>query len=220
MKCPYCKIGVALDIKKGEVFETKACTYSGAELIRGTCPECSNLIIILKSGNYKWTDDGGEIDCKEEKVIYPQKISKLTDNLIPESYRNEFNEAYSILHISPKASAALSRRLLQKIIREHYNIKERDLSQEIDKFIALSTIPSEILSSVDAIRQIGNFSAHPMKYTNTGEIVDVEQGEAEWTIEVIEYLFDIAFIQPQKKVDREKALNQKLSALGKPFLKS
>jgi hypothetical protein len=33
---------------------------------------------------------------------------------------------------------------------------------------------------LDAIRTIGNFAAHPIKSTSSGEIVDVEPGEAEW----------------------------------------
>lgn len=40
------------------------------------------------------------------------------------------------------------------------------------------------------MRNIGNFAAHPLKDTSTGEILPVEAGEAEWNLETLEALFD------------------------------
>jgi hypothetical protein len=79
----------------------------------------------------------------------------------------------------------------------------------------------ELLEQVDldAVRVVGNFAAHPIKSTNTGEVVDVEPGEAEWVIEVIESLFDFYFTLPVKAEERRKALNAKLEEAGKPELK-
>ena len=73
--------------------------------------------------------------------------------------------------------------------------------------------------AVDAIRNVGNFAAHPLKDTNTGQIVDVEPGEAEWLLEVLEALFDFTFVQPKRLDERKKKLNEKLQALGKPPMK-
>jgi hypothetical protein len=121
--------------------------------------------------------------------------------------------------LSPKASAALSRRILQNIIREDFNIERRDLAKEIDSFIALPGIPSYLADAVDAVRNIGNFAAHPLKDTNTGEVVDVEPGEAEWLIEVLDALFDFKFVQPRRLAERKQKLNEKLKGLGKPEMK-
>jgi len=104
-------------------------------------------------------------------------------------------------------------------LHEEYGIKKSDLSKEIDAFILLDTVPGDILSAVDAIRNVGNFAAHPIKYQNTGEIVDVEPGEAEWLLEVIELLFDITFVKPQVENERKDKLNKKLAELGKQPLK-
>jgi hypothetical protein len=37
--------------------------------------------------------------------------------------------------------------------------------------------------NIDAIRNVGNFAAHPLKSTNTGLILDVEPSEAEWPLD-------------------------------------
>ena len=81
-------------------------------------------------------------------------------------------------------------------------------------FINIEGVPSHITDAVDAIRKVGNLAAHPIKDKNSGEIVDVEKGEAQWLIEVIELLLDFTFVQPIKIENRKKELNEKLKQIG------
>jgi hypothetical protein len=90
---------------------------------------------------------------------------------------------------------------------------------EIDELLSRKTLPSHIADAIDAIRQIGNFAAHPIKETQTGSIADVEAGEAEWTLEVLEALFDFYSVQPAILEAKKNALNKKLSDAGKPPMK-
>ena len=84
--------------------------------------------------------------------------------------------------ISPKASAALSRHTLQAVIREKAGITLKTLDAEIQAVIDSGSVPSWLADNLDAVRVVGNFAAHPMKSTNTGEVVEVEPGEAScWT---------------------------------------
>ncbi len=66
------------------------------------------------------------------------------------------------------------------------------------------------------MRNIGNFAAHPTKSDSSGEIVDVEPGEADWLLETLEGLFDFYFVQPKLLEAKRAALNQKLEDAGKP----
>ena len=72
---------------------------------------------------------------------------------------------------------------------------------------------------MDAVRHIGNFAAHPIKSTNTGEILPVESGEAEWNLDVLEGLFDFYFVAPAKLQNRKDQLNAKLKEAGKQPMK-
>jgi hypothetical protein len=132
---------------------------------------------------------------------------------------SDYNEACLILAFSPKASAALSRRCLQTILREKAKVRKGDLAGEIQQTIDSGLIPSYLVESIDAVRNIGNFAAHPMKSTATGEIVDVEPGEAEWLLDVLESLFDFYFVQPALLKAKREALNEKLNDIGKPPMK-
>jgi|GEM_PF-185416 len=186
-----------------------------------SCPKCADTVFVQGFALVNINDEteidessGGQI----VKIYPPRKNIPIADE-VPKNYAKDFSEAQLVLNLSPKASAALSRRILQNIIREDFNIERRDLAKEIDSFIALPGIPSYLADAVDAVRNIGNFAAHPLKDTNTGEVVDVEPGEAEWLIEVLDALFDFKFVQPRRLAERKQKLNEKLKGLGKPEMK-
>jgi hypothetical protein len=82
-----------------------------------------------------------------------------------------------------------------------------------------NNLPQYLATDIDAVRHIGNFAAHPIKSTSSGEIVDVEPGEAEWQLDVLEGLFDFYFIGPAEPKKKRDALEKKLADAGKPPLK-
>ncbi len=222
MICPHCSTAVKYEWDSTNSFANNKDNTFGNELKYSNCPNCNNPVVFLVKGELKRNDGyfGFHVSSVVDDImIYPKKQKFQNSEDIPELYLEDYEEAIKVLSASPKASAALSRRLLQNILREKYEITENTLAKEIQKFIALEGIPSHLTDAVDAVRNIGNFAAHPTKNRNTGEIVSVENGEAEWLIEVIEALFDFTFIQPLKLERRRKELNIKLSEIGKPKMK-
>jgi len=220
MICPHCATVVRFDWEiEGPILVEDTTTF----ILYDTCPSCDECVIHYADLDYDPKKVQVKLDQLEnlgqDTLIYPKKNRVQNFDYIPEEYVEDYHEATKILAMSPKASAALSRRLLQHILRHEYKISKKNLSEEIHAFISLSGIPSHLTDAVDAIRHIGNLAAHPEKETETGRIVSVEPGEAEWLIEVIEALFDFTFIQPKKLEQRRNELNAKLEKLGKPQLK-
>lgn len=239
IKCPHCLLhiyfeensSISWDFGGFESIEEKKngftqWTSPGYGISYGHCPACGKLIIYYQEGSrvstiFDRTETlNGYLNAEREDIIYPKFANFTVAEEVPDEYKTDYIEAKSVLPISPKASAALSRRILQNVLREELGIKKRTLEQEIETFMQTEGVPSYLGEAVDAIRNIGNFAAHPMKNTHTGEIVSVEDGEAEWLLEVNEALFDYVFIQPKKLEERKNALNSKLSSLGKPPLKT
>jgi hypothetical protein len=130
---------------------------------------------------------------------------------------DDYNEAAAVLNISPKASAALSRRCLQSVLRDAAKADQKNLYEQIKA--VMPTLPSYIAENVDAIRQIGNFAAHPTKEQVSGQIVEVEPGEAEWNLDVLDLLFDFYYVQPEIARQKRAALNSKLRAAGQKSAK-
>jgi hypothetical protein len=134
-------------------------------------------------------------------------------------FADDYREACLVLSDSPKASAALSRRCLQNLLREVARVKPSNLADEIQQVIDSGKLPSSLVDSIDAIRNVGNFAAHPMKSQRSGEILSVEPGEADWNLDVLEALFDFYFVQPEVIRKKRDALNKKLQDAGKPPMK-
>ncbi|MDP9895390.1 hypothetical protein J2W32_004488 [Variovorax boronicumulans] len=155
-----------------------------------------------------------------DKLVFPESPLRPAAPLeVPEALRADYDEAAKVLPHSAKASAALSRRCLQTLLRDK-GYKQHNLGNAIQALLDANTLPSGLAEIVDAIRNVGNFAAHAMKDTNTGAILDVEPAEAEWNLEVLEGLFDHFYVGPAKNAKRLQALNTKLNQGGKPAVKS
>ena len=151
-------------------------------------------------------------------AVYPKGIARTPlPSEVADPFANDYREACNVLADSLKASAALSRRCLQQLLREHAKAKPSDLYNEIQQVLDSVKLPSQLADAIDTVRAVGNFAAHPLKSTNTGEIINVEQEEeAEWLLDTLEGLFDFYFVQPSKLAEKKAALNKKLAEAGKP----
>lgn len=226
MKCPHCPISFS---EKSEKIE-KGSFYLGGDKKTGhwgvgsyRCPECEEFILFLQKGAGCVSGPDGErlgiYPVTQQWLVHPKSAVMPLPKEVPKEYTSDFNEACAVLQDSPKASAALSRRCLQHLLREKGGVKHSDLAKEIQEVIDSGKLPSYLATAVDGVRTIGNFGAHPIKSTNTGKIIDVEPGEAEWLLDTLEGLFDFYFVQPSILQQKRDALNQKLREAGKPPMK-
>ncbi|MET3229989.1 UNVERIFIED_ORG: hypothetical protein ABIC54_002174 [Burkholderia sp. 1263] len=177
-----------------------------------TCPACNGAIIYLR----------GISDSRvgiPSFLVYPSTTGRQRAAIeVTAHIAEDYHEACAVLKHSPKASAALSRRCLQAVLAEN-GFPHKDLAPAIQAALDSKQLPSAIADNLDAIRNTGNFAAHPMKDTSTGQILPVEPHEAEWNLDVLEELFDFFYVQPEKARQRRAALDAKLAAAGKPAMK-
>ncbi|TDO23755.1 DUF4145 domain-containing protein [Pedobacter duraquae] len=223
MKCPHC-VNYINESFKFHFYGNDSDGYWFTKSMNCPNPNCKkNIISLIKSTGFRNDPYGNMIGPMDEiSSIYVNPLKSSRPSLSQEvdsKFSKDYNEACLILDFSPKASAALSRRCLQILLREKAGVKPGELAKEIQEIIDSGKLPSHLSESIDAIRNIGNFASHPIKSTSTGEIVDVEAGEAEWLLDVLESLFDFYFVQPALIKAKRDALNQKLSDAGKTPMK-
>ncbi len=235
MKCPHCNTSIYEGFTDS-VFWNAPMVNSRESTLLATpmqwtashqrCPQCHEAIIFLKRiyPPYSTTGLGGASvghaspHPPHSFMAFPTSTTRPIPPEVVDPYRQDFAEACRVLADSPKASAALSRRVLQAILRDKAGTKAKDLYDQIEEVTASGHVPTHISEALHAVRNIGNFAAHPLKSTTTGAIVDVEPGEAEWNLDVIDMLFDFYFVQPAVAAKRKAELNKKLRELGKPEL--
>jgi hypothetical protein len=186
------------------------------------CPACEGAIITLVSSKETVLQAAAAIITDpHEYLVWPRGIGRTPlPGAVKDPYRADYLEACNTLDGSPRASAAMSRFCLQRLLRDKAGVKPGDLSKEIDQVLASKVLPSDIADDLDAIRAIGNFGAHPIKSKNTGEIVEVGPGEAEHLLTVLEELFDFYFVRPAERVAKRGEINKKLNDAAKPPLKT
>lgn len=220
MKCPHCTVSIYVEDDDYVIAEdVKGLWKIGYNL----CPNCDRIIVYIVNGKDIRSEGNSDtiVDVVGERtILYPRSISRpQCPAEVPVKIAEDYNEACLVLADSSKASAALSRRCLQHFLREVVGVRPSDLSNEIQQVIDSGKLPSYIAEAIDAIRNIGNFAAHPQKSQQSGEILPVEPAEAEWNLEVLEALFDFYCVQPAIARKKKEALNRKLQEAGKHPMK-
>ena len=221
MKCPHCLKHIH---DAPSIASIVADADGGWQIQYQICPACRKVVMFLLGGNVNAIDQQGRptalITVTTRQLIRPKGASRppCSKEVTP-ALASEYNEACLVFPDSAKASAALSRRCLQTLLRDEAKVKPGNLADEIQQVLDSGKLPSTLADSIDAVRNIGNFAAHPLKSQHTGEVLDVEPGEAEWNLDVLESLFDFYFVQPAVIKAKRDALNAKLTAAGKPPMK-
>jgi hypothetical protein len=133
-------------------------------------------------------------------------------------YLNHYYACCSTIEVSPEASAAMSRRCLEELLQDQgyvaRNIGEK-IKNLLDETDPKKHLQLDIYNCVDHIRTFGNFSTHPLTNQTSLQIVEVEPGEAEWCIDILEQLFDHYFERPAAVAQRIASANAKLQSVGK-----
>jgi hypothetical protein len=214
LKCPHCTIAFHENWDPGSfLWDRKGTGWAFRVALCPSCKEHTIQIIYAAPGSQpqNWI------------TVVPAGVNRgPVPAEIPADIAQDYKEACAVLPTSAKASAALSRRCLQHILRSH-GYKARDLATEIDLLLRetdpLKALPLAIRETIDAIRNFGNFSAHPLTDTTSLQVIDVEPEEAEWCLEIIEALFEHFYVAPARAKQKKAALNAKLTAAGKPQAK-
>lgn len=214
--CPYCnhnatiidrnyvrmQFGFDRDNKYG---------YQEIKICATICPnaECGEYALALSLHDHVREADGlRELEAKKQWSLLPATTSKPMPPYVPGAIVADYEEACAIKTLSPKASATLSRRCLQGMIRDFFGIKKNRLIDEIEAI--KDEIDPSTWAAIDAVRQIGNIGAHMEKDIDL--IIDVVPEEAELLIKLIESLIQDWYIVRHQREERLRALVSVASA--------
>ncbi|WP_434663400.1 DUF4145 domain-containing protein [Paraburkholderia sp. A3BS-1L] len=175
-------------------------------------PECAEVTIDIEKFDVIVTNVGIRRGQKtDEWRLRPFGAAKQFPACVPEVLQRDYREACLISTLSPKASATLSRRVLQGMIRDFWNVTiERPTLWAEIKAIEDKVDP-ETWAAIKAVKDIGNIGAHMQQDINV--IVDVDPSEARLLIELTETLFEEWYIARENRKAKMAAIVQ--AAAGK-----
>lgn len=209
VKCPHCNSFLIANSSNSKIEESlyrPEGKYQHLQLTHHITwcpnPDCQEIILTFKvlESCFEYERVLGEWnllpDTNSLYTVFP--------DIIPSNLRQDYQEACLIASLSPKASATLSRRCLQGMIRDFWGINEKNLFLEIEKL--KDKIDTESFNAIHSLRAISNIGAHPDKDTST--IIDIEPDEAKELIYLIELLFNDWYIAKEEKRKRLKNIQQ------------
>ena len=144
MQCPHCLQHFA------ETWNAVPIAKENAEggswwVARATrCAACNRSVIDLGQGNVVGSPQGQIVVAYVPlRLIHPRVISRApTPPEVPVEFKTDYCEACLVLPDSEKASAALSRRCLQHLLREKAGVQKNDLAKEIQQVLDSKQLPS------------------------------------------------------------------------------
>lgn len=226
-QCPLCRTkAIPVSIERATLLRAGAVEPAGKkhDLIRLVCAGCSEDILFVRRWHYGDNvarDDNEVTDCLTR--VYPLGRAAAEHPATDDSLTTDYEAACRTLEVSPEASACMSRRCLQSMLRRQ-GYDQKDLATQIGALIEEANrdkvLPKILRNEVDLIRNYGNFGAHEQTDKSTLEIIPVERGEAERCIQILETLFDHYFEGPARSKARLAEANKKFGKAGKPEAKS
>lgn len=209
--CPYCDRDATLqsgnygtDYFQLAIENSEGYRRFNTLLIVCPNPKCKRFTLQLSMfdgiKNYERNIEAGEL--LRTWSLIPASEARPMPDWLPKPIRDDYEEACLIRDLSPKASATLSRRALQGMVRDFWGIKKGRLIDEIDAL--KDTVDPITWKAIDAVRSIGNIGAHMEKDINV--IVEVEPDEAKKLIQLIEILVDDWYVARHDREERLKAV--------------
>ena len=225
MRCPHCTVTVHPDWQYGSIDHDRE-DDAYWEWAKMYCPACHNTIIKVRLQIYTGGGFRGDENYATYREVWvepstPKRVP--VGEEVPSDFVEDFQEALDVLPVSPKASAALSRRVLQSILWDQgYN--GGSLAVQINNLLAETSsnkvLPTSVRANVDAVRNLGNFAAHAITDDTTLQVIPVSKEEAEWCLTIVENLFEHYYVVPAAHKKLRDELNEKLAQAGKDPIKS
>lgn len=224
MICPHCQVSVpsgkweSVEIVSDDDYNYKINHFHCAECLKISIKFICNPKRVIRfptsgvydggtsAGRGKYTGPSFSEEFLIPKTTPRKPIPKDVENI----YVQDYNHAVNLLPVNSMASAAFSRRLLQHYIEKKLKIKKPDLKQEIKELKKLKRYPSDLIDLFDNVRHYGVFAAHAKTDQISGEIIDIDPGEADSLLDILEEMFDYDYERPRRIKDRDKKLQDKL----------
>ena len=212
MKCPSCDVNFNAD---WDDF-----LFSRNEVHISTCPVCHlrHVEVYVYDPEDKYTNASTKsiawkaaragstpvvevaFDCQGSYMVpkigfdyYKTPVTKNIPASVPKDLERDCMEAHKVLKDSPRSSALLARRILQKVLTDNGH-KKPTLKAQLESLANSKELSSIDIDKLHAVRHLGNISAHYIEKSQT--LLDVEPGEAELCLQIVDELFAHYYVLP------------------------
>jgi hypothetical protein len=123
-------------------------------------------------------------------------------------------------------SAVLARRIVGDVLKDFAGKSQWSLTARIRSFIADGKHPSSLTDNLEHLREIADFGAHTQEAEQESEggemetvIIDADRDDAEWTLDLVDGLFDYLIVRPQKDEAMKAKWDKNIQRAGRKALR-
>jgi hypothetical protein len=204
MRCPFCSSLTADDWQTaGMISGTgKDFTSLSIDWMRCANPECEQTVVRMREVQYRVVN-GQPTSSPTEWIARPRGGIRPIDPLVPEPLRTDYLEAAAILDLSPRMSAALSRRVLSDLLGRYAQRDEDNLTAKIERFTEDPSHPPRLRENLQRLPKGGDEEPN-----------SVDHDEAEWMLDLLDRLFDYFIVDPARDEQMRASVNQLIERAG------
>jgi hypothetical protein len=202
MQCPHCHSEI--DVKP-HTFALGEDQDGPWHVSTTRCKVCERLIVEL---------------CGKDSCTYPiRPLSsgrpRLTSD-VPAEFESEYQTACELLTLSPESSAAIARRLLRRFLAAQSGAEDAELSALIEATTESPELQPYLREALRTLVAAARLEPQSEKSLRPHTLMPVEPGEAEWTLDVLQTLFEAYYVQPARLQRLQSALEEKVGRLAPP----
>lgn len=197
MECPHCGSEFTETTHQFALGEDQSGTW---QVSSTRCSVCDRLIVSLGLGS-------GEIYPAWPPASTRPRLSED----VPGEYADDYHAACQVLPFSPESSAALSRRLLQKLLVERAEASEGALIDQIRQAVLSPGLPEFLKRGLLTYSRLSALEEDSTKSEHPHCLVAAKPGEAEWLLEVLQPMLDLFFVQPARLKRKQALLEETIS---------
>jgi hypothetical protein len=181
---------------------------------------CGQLV-VRGHDTYTIHEQGGlPTSTTDTWIIHPRHHSRPLDPLVPEAspaLAGDYAEAVAVLDMSHRMSAVLARSILADLLEAYAKLDDFRLVDRVDKFIENTAHPYDVRDQLHYLREIADLSAHTKKDQSSDQLqrIEITREEADWTLSIVERLFDYFIVSPGKADRLKKGIDEKLEKAGR-----
>lgn len=197
MECPHCRAEFE---EKPHYFALGIDQDGTWQVSNQRCPACDRLIVSV---------------CTKEGCSYPawpatSARARLSED-VPAELAAEYLAASQILAYSEQASAAISRRLLHKVLAAQSGAGYGGLADQIRRAVSSPALPPYLKEALQTYVQVVQLGSDSTRSYRPEALVPLAVGEADWLLDLLQPLFEFYYVQPAKLRRKQDALEERIA---------
>lgn len=202
MECPHCHSEFTETPHVFALGEDQDGTW---QIWNARCGVCDRLIVNVCA------KDGPSYPAWPQSSMRP----RLSED-VPLDYADDYHAACQIYFYSPESTAALSRRLLQRLLAAKAGAGDGALVDQIRRAVLGPDMPAYLKQGLQMYSRLARLDSEENKSLRPEALAGVEPGEAEWLLDVLQSMFDLYFVQPARLQRKQQSIEEMIAPPTSP----